>query len=67
MWHPKLEARVLQELAVKQTDQVLEIGTGSGYLAALLARRAQHVYSVEIHPELKAAARPTCAAPAWPM
>jgi protein-L-isoaspartate(D-aspartate) O-methyltransferase len=56
MWQPKIEARVLQELAVKPTDQVLEIGTGSGYLAALLAHRAQHVYSVEILPELKAAA-----------
>ena len=56
MWQPKLEARVLQELAVKQTDQVLEIGTGSGYFTALLAQRAQHVYSVEIHPELKASA-----------
>ncbi|MFH1044049.1 MAG: protein-L-isoaspartate O-methyltransferase [Pseudomonadota bacterium] len=55
MWQPKIEARVLQELLLKQTDQVLEIGTGSGYFAALLARRAQHVYSVEIHPELKAA------------
>lgn len=55
MWPPKLEARVLQELAVKPTDQVLEIGTGSGYFTALLARLAQHVYSVEIHPELKAA------------
>ncbi len=54
MWQPKMEARVLQELAVKQTDQVLEIGTGSGYFAALLAHRARHVYSVEIHPELKA-------------
>jgi len=54
MWQPKLEARVLQELAVKPTDKVLEIGTGSGYFAALLAHRAQHVYSVEIHPELKA-------------
>ena len=54
MWQPKMEARVLQELAVKQTDQVLEIGTGSGYFAALLAHRAQHVYSVEIHPELMA-------------
>lgn len=53
MWQPKMEARVLQELAVKPTDQVLEIGTGSGYFAALLAHRAQHVYSVEIHPELK--------------
>jgi protein-L-isoaspartate(D-aspartate) O-methyltransferase len=54
MWQPKLEARVLQELAVKPTDQVLEVGTGSGYFTALLARLAQHVYSVEIHPELKA-------------
>jgi protein-L-isoaspartate(D-aspartate) O-methyltransferase len=54
MWHPKMEARVLQELAVKPSDQVLEIGTGSGYFAALLAHRAQHVYSVEIHADLKA-------------
>jgi protein-L-isoaspartate(D-aspartate) O-methyltransferase len=53
MWQPKLEARVLQELAVQATDNVLEIGTGSGYFTALLAQRAQHVYSVEIHPELK--------------
>jgi protein-L-isoaspartate(D-aspartate) O-methyltransferase len=56
MWPPKLEARVLQELAVKPTDQILEIGTGSGYFTALLAYRAQHVYSVEINAELKAAA-----------
>ena len=54
MWQPKMEARVLQELALKPADQILEIGTGSGYFAALLAHRAQHVYSVEIHPELKA-------------
>jgi protein-L-isoaspartate(D-aspartate) O-methyltransferase len=54
MWPPKLEGRVLQALAVKNTDTVLEIGTGSGYFTALLARRAQHVYSVEIRPELKA-------------
>ncbi len=54
MWQPKLEARVLQGLAVKSTDRVLEIGTGSGYFTALLAHRAQHVYSVEIKPELKA-------------
>lgn len=53
MWQPKMEARVLQELALKSTDRVLEIGTGSGYFAALLAQRAQHVYSVEIRPELK--------------
>jgi len=56
MWQPKLEARVLQELAVKPTDHILEIGTGSGYFTALLAQRAQHAYSVEIHPELKASA-----------
>jgi protein-L-isoaspartate(D-aspartate) O-methyltransferase len=54
MWQPKMEARVLQVLAVKPNDQVLEIGTGSGYFAALLAHRAQHVYSVEIHADLKA-------------
>ena len=56
MWPPKLEARALQALAVKPTDSVLEIGTGSGYFTALLARRARHVYSVEIKPELKAGA-----------
>ena len=40
MWAPKLEARVLQELKLKRAESVLEIGTGSGYLAALLCRRA---------------------------
>ncbi len=53
MMQPKMEARILQELAVKKTDRVLEVGTGSGYLTALLAARAQHVYSVEINPRLK--------------
>ena len=53
MWQPKMEARVLQELAIRKTDRVLEIGTGSGYFTALLARRAHHVYSVEISPSLK--------------
>src|SRR5476651_373773 len=57
MWAPKLEARVLQELNVKRTDRVLEVGTGSGYLTALLAHRAAHVYSVEILPVLAAAGR----------
>jgi len=52
MWAPKLEARVLQELAVQRTERVLEVGTGSGYLTALFAHRAAHVYSVEIHPAL---------------
>ena len=44
----------MQELALKAGDLVLEIGTGSGYFTALLARLVQHVYSVEIQPELKA-------------
>ena len=52
MWQPKLEARVLQELGVRRTDRVLEVGTGSGYLTALLAHRAAQVVSVEIRPEL---------------
>src|SRR5438046_4755792 len=53
MWEPKMEARVLQELAVrKSTARVLEVGTGSGYLTALLAHRAAHVYSVEVKPAL---------------
>lgn len=52
MWAPKIEARVLQELAVQRTERVLEVGTGSGYFTALLAHRAAHVYSVEIRPAL---------------
>ena len=48
MWTPKLEARVIQELAVRPTDRVLEIGTGSGYFTALLASEAADVVSVEI-------------------
>lgn len=54
MFTPKLEARILQEAAVKKHENVLEIGTGSGYMAALLAYKARHVTSVEIEPELKA-------------
>jgi protein-L-isoaspartate(D-aspartate) O-methyltransferase len=54
MWQPKVEARVLQELGVRAHENVYEVGTGSGYLAALLARRARHVTSAEIHPDLKA-------------
>ena len=52
MMQPKVEARVLQELALKPTENVYEVGTGSGYLTALLASRARHVTSVEIHPDL---------------
>ncbi|HKO89002.1 MAG TPA: protein-L-isoaspartate O-methyltransferase [Burkholderiales bacterium] len=56
MLQPKVEARIVQEIAPKTTDTVLEVGTGSGYLAALLAHHARHVYSVEINPSLKAMA-----------
>jgi protein-L-isoaspartate(D-aspartate) O-methyltransferase len=57
MWAPKMEARVLQELAIEQGESVLEIGTGSGYLTALLARLGARVTSVEINPRLAAEAR----------
>jgi protein-L-isoaspartate(D-aspartate) O-methyltransferase len=56
MWTPKLEARVLQELDVRPIDRVLEIGTGSGYLTALLATQAAEVVSVDIEPEFTASA-----------
>ena len=56
MWQPKLEARVLQELHVQKGERVLEVGTGSGYLTALLSRLAAQVTSVEIVPELSAQA-----------
>ncbi len=54
---PKVEARILQELAVGREESVYEVGTGSGYLTALLARRAKHVTSAEIHEDLQALAR----------
>lgn len=57
MLPPKIDARVLQEASVKATDVVLEVGTGSGYMAALLASQGEYVYTVEIDPELAAAAR----------
>jgi protein-L-isoaspartate(D-aspartate) O-methyltransferase len=57
MLAPKIEAKMLQELGIKKTDKVLEIGTGSGYMAALLAARAEHVVTVERCPELVEMAR----------
>lgn len=57
MLAPRLEARLLQDLAVQKHEKVLEIGTGSGYMAALLAHRAQRVISLEILPELVTLAR----------
>jgi protein-L-isoaspartate(D-aspartate) O-methyltransferase len=56
MWQPKIEARVLHELKLQSGERVLEVGTGSGYLAALLSRLTAHVTSVEIVPELSAQA-----------
>lgn len=57
MWSPKLEARALQELHIKKSDSVLEVGTGSGHLTAMLATLAAHVTSVEIVAELNAMAK----------
>lgn len=62
MMPPRLEARMLQALAVEPDESVLEIGTGSGYVTALLAQLARHVYSVEIVPQLKQAAERVLAA-----
>ena len=54
---PCVEARILQGLDLRSTDKVLEVGTGGGYMAALLAARAEFVYSVEIDPGLVNVAR----------
>ncbi len=52
MMAPKIEARILQGLALRKNERVLEVGTGSGYLTALLARSAAHVHSIELRPAL---------------
>ncbi len=57
MLAPRVEARLMQELAIKNTDKVLEIGTGSGYMAALLAACADQVVTVESRPEIADFAR----------
>ena len=56
MLAPKIEARILQELGLKKHETVLEIGAGSGYMAALLAHKGARVTTVEINPALKALA-----------
>jgi protein-L-isoaspartate(D-aspartate) O-methyltransferase len=56
MLEPRIEARMLQALALTPEDTVLEVGTGSGYMTALLASLARHVHSVEIIPEFSASA-----------
>ena len=57
MLAPRVEARLLQDANVQKHEKVLEVGAGSGYMAALLAHRAQRVVSVEIEPELARMAR----------
>jgi protein-L-isoaspartate(D-aspartate) O-methyltransferase len=49
MMSPKMEARLLQALAINSNDRILEVGTGSGYLTALLAHLGRHVFSVDIN------------------
>lgn len=57
MFAPKMEARILQEVKLKKHEHVLEIGAGSGYMAALLAHKARHVTTVEIDPAIHALAQ----------
>lgn len=57
MWAPRVEARILQELAIKKGERVLEIGTGSGFFAALLAAQAAEVTTIEIDRALADAAK----------
>ena len=57
MLAPRLQARLLQDAAVQPNDKVLEIGTGSGFTTAMLARQAQRVISLEINSELADLAR----------
>jgi protein-L-isoaspartate(D-aspartate) O-methyltransferase len=62
MLAPKVEGRILQALQVEPIDDVLVVGTGSGYLAACVARLAKQVTSVDIFPDFATAAAPKLAA-----
>ena len=62
MLAPKVEGRILQALQVEPIDEVLVVGTGSGYLAACLARLAKRVTSIDIFPDFATAAAPKLAA-----
>lgn len=62
MMTPKTEARLLQELQINSQDRILEVGTGSGYLTALLARSGAEVVSLEIHSDLASEAEQKLAA-----
>ena len=57
MMTPIIEGKMLQALNVQPTETVLEIGTGSGYITALLAKSARHVHSIEIIPALSNSAK----------
>ncbi|WP_284336466.1 protein-L-isoaspartate O-methyltransferase family protein [Comamonas sp. NoAH] len=57
MFQPRVEARMINDIEVKPTDRVLEIGTGSGYSAALLSKVAKEVVTLEINAELADMAR----------
>ena len=57
MLPPRVEARWMQELKIERHEKVLEIGTGSGYMAALLGHKAQQVFTVEKDEQLAAQAR----------
>jgi protein-L-isoaspartate(D-aspartate) O-methyltransferase len=56
MLAPRVQARMVQDLALKKTDKVLEIGTGTGFTAALMAHQAAQVLSLEIDAGLAAQA-----------
>src|SRR5215831_9410355 len=62
MLAPKIEGRLLQALEVEPSDEVLEVGTGTGFLTACLARLAERAYSVDIFPEFVRSARANLAA-----
>lgn len=62
MLAPKVEGRILQALELGRHEEVLEIGTGSGFFAACVAKLARHVRSVEIHADLAAQATTNLAA-----
>ena len=62
MLSPKMEGRILQTIEIKKTDKVLEIGTGSGYLTALMALQAKHVDTIELNVKISKQAAKNIAA-----
>jgi len=57
MMSPKVEGRMLQAVNITNTDQVLEIGSGSGYISACLAKLARQVTSIDFYPEFVTSAK----------